>query len=95
MNLIIHDLDSREWEKIKSSCEGWNVVTDNGAMQPCRGCFSCWDRTPGTCVIKDGYENMAGIHLITEAEGFLSGFYEKYGFAREDRVMLMGREIKR
>lgn len=61
MNLIIHDLDSREWEKIKSSYEGWNVVTDNGAMKPCRGCFSCWDRTPGTCVIKDGYENMAGL----------------------------------
>ena len=61
MNLIIHDLDSREWAKAGSEYAGWNVVTDNGAMHPCSGCFACWNRTPGTCVIKDGYENMAGL----------------------------------
>ena len=61
MNLIIHDLDSREWAKLSSDYAGWNVVTDNGAMHPCNGCFACWNRTPGTCVIKDGYENMAGL----------------------------------
>ena len=61
MNLIIHDLDSREWAKVSSDYAGWNVVTDNGAMHPCNGCFACWNRTPGTCVIRDGYENMAGL----------------------------------
>lgn len=61
MNLIIHDLDSKEWAKVSIDYAGWNVVTDNGAMHPCTGCFACWNRTPGTCVIKDGYENMAGL----------------------------------
>ena len=61
MNLIIHDLDSREWAKLSSDYAGWNVVTDNGAMHPCNGCFACWNRTPGTCIIRDGYENMAGL----------------------------------
>lgn len=61
MNLIIHDLDSREWKKVSGDYAGWNVVTDNGAMHPCNGCFACWNRTPGTCVIKDGYENMGSL----------------------------------
>ena len=24
----------------------------------CIGCFGCWLKTPGTCIIKDGFENM-------------------------------------
>ena len=66
MNLLIHDLDREKWESKKDTYAGWNVVTDNGTMHPCVGCFSCWNRTPGICAIKDGYENMGS--LIHEAE---------------------------
>ena len=60
-NLVIHDLDPAEWEKISSDYSGWNTVADNGSIHPCTGCFSCWNRTPGKCVIRDGYENMASL----------------------------------
>ena len=36
---------------------------------------------------------MAGLNLITEAEGFLPEFYERHGFKKENRVILMGLEL--
>ncbi len=60
-NLVIHDLPPAEWEKISSDYAGWNVVTDNGSLHPCIGCFSCWNRTPGRCAIHDGYDNMGSL----------------------------------
>ena len=60
-NLVIHDLAPADWDKISSSYPGWKVITDNGKIHPCTGCFSCWNRTPGRCVIQDGYENMGSL----------------------------------
>lgn len=65
MNLVIHDLTANEWETVCKDYEGWNVISDQGTIKPCIGCFSCWNRTPGQCVIKDGYEHMG--RLIHEA----------------------------
>ena len=45
------------------------------------------------CLSEMKRRGMARVNLITEAEGFLPGFYEKYGFSREDRVILMGKEL--
>lgn len=36
---------------------------------------------------------IVGVHLITAADGWLKDFYGKYGFRREERVMLMGMEM--
>ena len=38
-------------------------------------------------------QGMVGVHLITASEGFLQSFYERFGFSKEKRVMLMGREL--
>lgn len=38
-------------------------------------------------------KGMVGVHLITASEGVLHSFYEKYGFKKESRVILMGMEI--
>ena len=58
MSLLIHDLSREDWEKVKDRYEGWDVVDANGAIYPCVGCFCCWAKTPGECVIKDGYSGM-------------------------------------
>ena len=38
-------------------------------------------------------QGMVGVHLITANEGFLQSFYERFGFSKEKRVMLMGKEL--
>ena len=45
------------------------------------------------CISDMKERGIAGLNLITEGEGFLPEFYEKYGFRREDRVILMGCEL--
>lgn len=37
---------------------------------------------------------MVGVYLVTAAEGALPRFYEKYGFSKEQSVILMGKEIE-
>lgn len=61
MNLVIHDLSEKEWNKVSADYEGWEVVSDNGHIGPCIGCFCCWRKTPGECVIKDGYDNLGAL----------------------------------
>ena len=46
------------------------------------------------CISDMKQRGMAGIHLITQAEGSLPAFYRKYGFKRETQVMLMGMELE-
>ncbi len=38
-------------------------------------------------------QGIVGVHLITAADGILPEFYERYGFTREQRVILMGKEM--
>lgn len=45
------------------------------------------------CIADMKERGMAGLNLITGAEGFLPEFYEKHGFSKEERVILMGREL--
>ena len=58
MKLIITDL-----EKFDFSVEGeYNIIKPQNEIKNCIGCFGCWGKTPGRCVIHDGYEN-TGIDL--------------------------------
>ena len=58
MALLIHDLSHKDWEIVKEQFEDWDVVDANEDNHPCVGCFSCWAKTPGECVIKDGFNRM-------------------------------------
>ena len=52
-------------------------------------------------VLGDGVEGLAAlkkrgivaVHLITAGTGVLPAFYEKYGFKKEESVILMGKEL--
>ncbi len=66
MNLLIHDLSPAAWAGIRSDYTGWAVVKNNREIRPCCGCFSCWNKTPGRCVIRDGYDQMG--RLIHSAD---------------------------
>ena len=64
--LVIHDLSNEDWSRISGDYPGCEVVSDNGSIRPCTGCFCCWNKTPGRCAVRDGYENMG--YLIHHAD---------------------------
>ncbi len=58
MKLVITDIAD-----LKLSINGeYKLVQPQGNIHPCIGCFGCWVKTPGVCVIHDGYEN-TGIYM--------------------------------
>lgn len=58
MKLIIHDLNLEQAEKVIPPGENTRIISDDGTICPCIGCFGCWIKTPAQCVIRDHYGNM-------------------------------------
>lgn len=53
--LLIHDLPGLDGWQLP---ENWLVVDARAKAAPCQGCFGCWLKTPGTCVLKDGLQHL-------------------------------------
>lgn len=59
MRIIIHDLESSDFQSIFPQPPDEAVIIANDAtIHHCLGCFGCWIRTPGVCVIRDKYSNI-------------------------------------
>lgn len=59
MKMIIHDLNQQEFAALNERQHAnATVISDNNTIHNCIGCFGCWIKTPGICVLKDGYQNM-------------------------------------
>ncbi len=54
MKLIIHDIAAFE-NSFTNVPEASLVVSEDNTFNNCIGCFGCWLKTPGTCVIRDKY----------------------------------------
>ena len=54
--LIIYDVPTEHIEKFTNDED--ILVNANEIHRYCIGCFGCWLKTPGKCIIKDGFEDM-------------------------------------
>lgn len=71
MKLVIHDLPAEVWAKYAAEYAGWDVAPALECTRPCVGCFTCWVKTPGRCVQRDGFEDMpARLHRAEEVVFF-------------------------
>lgn len=62
MTVIIHDLDNKHFEGLFPYIgDNIKIVSETKKIQHCIGCFGCWIKTPGKCILKDGYDNMGEI----------------------------------
>jgi len=59
VKLLIHDLNKEDFNDLFGTIKGdVKVIDDNDTIHNCVGCFGCWIKKPGECVIADDYNNI-------------------------------------
>lgn len=68
---------AREFSKGAESAgaEVENIFLASKTIYPCRGCFTCWTKTPGQCVIQDDMANLLSKCRGTEIVVFATPVY--------------------
>lgn len=58
--LIIHDLSESQCQELGLDQMGNNnmIIDSKQISNYCIGCFGCWLKTPGTCIIRDEFQHM-------------------------------------
>lgn len=56
--ILIHDLPSLNGWQLQ---EDWLAVDAKAKAAPCQGCFGCWLKTPGACVLKDSLQRIGTV----------------------------------
>lgn len=51
--LVIYDVDRNEENLLSVFGENYTLFSASPVVKNCVGCFGCWVRTPGECVIKE------------------------------------------
>lgn len=80
VKLVIHDIEGMELSNIiPVSNENIKVISDDGTIHNCIGCFGCWVKTPAACVIRDNYGDMGKLlsqcsKVIIISKCFYGGF---------------------
>lgn len=89
MRTIIHDVENIG--EIYTVSETDCVIDSKKAGTCCKGCFGCWVKTPGHCVIPDGCMNM-GVQLSKTDELIIISRYV-YGSVSPDVKKVIDRSI--
>ncbi|MDR3335229.1 MAG: flavodoxin family protein [Treponema sp.] len=67
MKLVWHDLTEQDFNGLSLKLNAdTTVIGNNGKIKPCIGCYGCWIKTPGICVIKDGYSTIGQLLSKTD-----------------------------
>lgn len=67
MNILIHDFSDEQFQELFPEINNnVYIISDTGTIRHCVGCFGCWIKTPGKCVLKDGYDNLG--ELLSKSE---------------------------
>jgi len=80
VKLLIHDLNKEDFNDLFGTIKGdVKVIDDNNTIQNCIGCFGCWIKKPGECVIADDYNHMGEYlskcnELIIVSKCFYGGY---------------------
>lgn len=77
MIVLIHDLSEKEGKQLVLSYDQPpTVVADDGTIKHCVGCFGCWTKDPGVCILKDKYnKNGALLGHASEVHIFSRCYY--------------------
>jgi multimeric flavodoxin WrbA len=77
MRIIIHDLGNTDFQKLfPQPLDDTMVIASDAKIHHCLGCFGCWTKTPGACVIRDKYGDIGeGFSKCSEALVFSRCYY--------------------
>lgn len=64
MQTLIHDCEEQNLSL--DLTKDIKVISGDSSIHNCIGCFGCWVKTPGACVIRDNYGDMG--ELISKSE---------------------------
>ena len=61
MKVMIHDLDEGTAFAPGKSDKDLAIIHANNQYAPCRGCFQCWLKNAGFCVMKDSLQHIGAL----------------------------------
>ena len=61
MKTIIHDLNKADFSAFELPDENVVVLNADGHYAPCRGCFACWLKNTGFCVMDDSLKHAGAL----------------------------------
>lgn len=58
-SVLLHDLTPSQLAAVLPDPDGYTVIDAAQKTAYCQGCFGCWLKTPGQCVIRDSLQNIS------------------------------------